>query len=106
MGDIALGHDAVAGATHARPHKKLLDVLETARRFVDEVFTASIAEYPPCDCDFVVGNLDAGGPKVLLIEAANGQGHFGHSQRLAAVGSIEDDIRHLSATQRLRRLFA
>ena len=56
--DVALGHDAVTGAAHARAHEQLLDVLQPARRLVDEIFAAAVAEDAAGDRDFVVGDLD------------------------------------------------
>src|SRR5687768_9729384 len=44
LGDVPLGHDAVAGAPDTGAHEKLLDVLEAAGSFVDEIFAAAIAE--------------------------------------------------------------
>jgi hypothetical protein len=57
--DVALRHDAVARAADARAHEKLLDVLEPARRAVDEILAAAVAENPARERDLVVSHLDA-----------------------------------------------
>ena len=105
MGNIPLGHDAVAGPAHPCAHEKLLDVLEAARRFVDKIFAAAIAENPARNCDFIVGHLDTRGVEVLLIHAPDRQRDFRHAQRFTPVGAIKNDIRHLAATQRFGGLF-
>ena len=104
--DVALRHDAVARAPDARAHEQLLDVLQPARSFVDEIFAAAIAENPARDGHFVVGNLDARRRQMFLIHPADGQRNFGHAQRLAAIGAVENHVRHFAAAQGLGGLFA
>ncbi len=106
LGDVALRHDAVTGAANAGAHEQLLNVFEAARGFVDEVFGAAIAEYAPGQSHFIIGNLHTGGLKVFCVDAAEGQGHFGHAERLATVGAVKDDVGHFAAAQSFGRLFA
>ena len=40
------------------------------------------------------------------IDAADRQGNFRHAERLAAVGAVENHVRHFAAAQRLGRLLA
>jgi len=97
--DVPLSHDAVAGPPNPRAHEKLLDVLEAARRPVDEVFAAPVAEHAPRNRDFVVGQLNSGGRQVLRIHVTDIQRHFCHAERLAPVSAAKDDIRHFASTQ-------
>ena len=106
LGDIPLGHDAVAGPAHSGAHKKLLNVLQPARSLVQKIFAAAIAKHPACERDFVVSDLDSGGHEVLVIDSADGQRHFSHAERFAAIGTIKDHVGHFAAAQRLRRLLA
>ncbi|OQB91908.1 MAG: hypothetical protein BWX84_01186 [Verrucomicrobia bacterium ADurb.Bin118] len=106
LGDVALRHDAVAGAPHPRAHEQLLDVPQPARHPVDEILAAAIPEHPAGQSDFVVGNLHPGRPQMLGIHPAQGEGHLRHPQRFAAVGALKNHIRHFRAAQRFGRLLA
>ena len=106
LGDVALGHDAVAGPPHAGAHEQLLDVLEPARNFVDEIITATIAEQPARHGDFVVRQIDSGRLELILVDAADGHRHLRHAERLALVGAVENHIHHSGAPERLGRLLA
>ena len=106
MGDVALGHDAVAGAPDTGAHEQLLDVLETAGRLVHEVLAGPVAEHPPRQSHFVVGHLDPGHARMFLIQAPNRQRNLRHAHRLASVGPVKNHIRHLLTPQSLGRLLA
>ena len=68
--DVALRHDAVAGASDARAHEQLLNVLEAAGSSVDEIFAVAVAENPARDSHFVVSDLDACGAQMFFIDTA------------------------------------
>ena len=104
--DVALRHDAVAGASDARAHEQLLNVLQPARSLVDEILAVAIAKDPARQCHLVVSHLDAGGDQVFVIHAADGQRHFRHAKSFATIGAGKNHIGHLAATQGLGRLFA
>jgi hypothetical protein len=104
--NIPLGHDAVTASAHSRSHEKLLDILQTARDFVDEIFASAIPEHPPCHCHLVKRHVDSCRLEVLRIDIAYCQGNFGHAQWLSIVGAVENNIGHFSAPKRLGRLLA
>ena len=104
--DVALGHDAVTGPANACAHEQLLDVFEPAGRLVDEIFAATVAKHTAGDGDLIVSDLNPGGGQMFAIHTAYGQGYFCHAQRLAPIGAVENDIRHLAAAERFGRLFA
>ena len=106
LGDVPLRHDAVARASDARAHEKLLHVLQPARCPVDEIFAAAVAKNPPGNGHLVVGKFDSRRLQVLPVHVPNGQRHLGHAQRPATVRAVENHIRHFASPQRLGRLFA
>ena len=71
--DVALGHDAVAGAAHPRAHEQLLDVFQPARRLVDEILAPAVPENPARHRHLVVSHLDARRRQVLVVHPANRQ---------------------------------
>ena len=71
--DVALGHDAVAGAAHPRAHEQLLDVFQPAGRLVDEILAPAVPENPARNGHLVVSHLDARRRQVLLVHPANRQ---------------------------------
>lgn len=106
LGDVALGHDRVARLAHAGAGEELLDVLEAAGGFIEEVLAAAVAEDAAGDGDFVEVEVDAGGAEDFGIDIANGEGDFGHSERFPAVCTVEDDVGHLAATEGFGGLFS
>jgi hypothetical protein len=44
--------------------------------------------------------------EMVLVDAADGQGHFGHAEGFAGIGTVKDDIGHFAAAQRFGGLFA
>src|SRR5438552_1054639 len=104
--DVSLRHDAVTGAPNSRPHEKLLDVLESAGSFVDEILTATVTEYTTRERHLVVIDLDTSRFEMILIYVTDSQRYFSHPHRLATIGSIENHIGHFRTAQRFSRLLA
>ena len=104
LSDVTLGHDAVTGAAHTRAHEQHLNVLQSAWDLVDEILAGAIPENPACDGNLVEKNVRAGRSQVLVIHTPQRQRHLRHAQRLPPIRPVEDDVRHLAATQRLCRL--
>ena len=98
--DLALLHDRIRRAADARVHEKLLDVLQPARRFVQQVFAAAVLENTPRDRHVMPVQ-----PELLL---AFGKGHrnLRHPDSGARIRAAENHVRHFAAAQRLRRLLA
>ncbi len=70
-----------------------MDVLQAAQPAVEAVFRFSITEDPPLDGDLIVVDLER------LLAIGEGQRDLGHADGWPVVGSVEDDIGHLTATQ-------
>jgi hypothetical protein len=98
--DLALLHDRVGAAADARIHEKLVNVLQPARRLVQQILALAVAEDAARDAHLVP--LDA----KLLFAVAERERNFRHAERLPAVGAAENDVGHLPAAQRLRGLLA
>ena len=99
--DVSLRQDAVTGPPHARSHEQLLNVFEPAGGLVEKVFARPVPKHPSCQHHFIVGYLHSRGRQMLAIHPAYGQRHLRHAQGFAGVCAVENDIRHLPATQRL-----
>ncbi len=91
--DLALRHDRVGGAADAGIHEHVVDVLEAAKRAVDPVFRAAVAEHPAGDRHFVEIHLQR------FLAIGHGQRDLGHAERLAFFGAVEDDVGHFAAAQ-------
>ena len=78
----------------------MLDVLETARLFVDEVLARTVAIDAAGDRHLVIVGAE------LLLAVCEGDGHFRKPERLARVGAVEDHVDELGATQSRRLLLA
>ena len=98
--DLPLLHDRVGRAADARIHEELVDVLQPARRLVQQILRAAIAENAARD-----RHLMPVEPELLL---AFGKGHrnLRHADRRARIGAGENHVRHFAAAQRLGRLLA
>ncbi len=59
--DLALLHDRVARAPDPGAHEEVLDVLEAAGLFVDEILALAVAEDPAAEGDLVVIRLENAG---------------------------------------------
>src|SRR5678810_486420 len=94
-GNVALRHNTITGASHPRSHEELLDVFETAGCFVDEILTSSVAEDSAGDGDLIVGHLHPSGAQVFLVDATDGEGHFGHADGFSTIRAVKNDIGHL-----------
>ena len=98
--DLALRHDRVSGATNARVHEQVVDVLESAKRVVDAILRLSIAEHAAGDRDFIVIDLQR------FLAIGHGQGDFRHALSLALFRAVENDIGHLPTAQSFGRSFS
>ena len=98
--DLPLLHERVAARDESGPEEEVAHVLQADGLLVDEVFALARAEEAARDDD-VVG-LDRQ-HAVLVVEV---EGSLGHPHRRAAVGAVEDDVRHLLPAQRSRALLA
>ncbi len=93
--DLALGHDGVGGAADAGAGEEVVDVFEAADGAVDAVFALAIAEYATRDRYFVVFHLER------FFAVTHRECDLCHAERLAVIGAIKNNIRHLATTQRL-----
>ena len=93
--DLPLRHDRISCAANARVHKQVMDVLQSAKRVVDAILRFAIAIDPTCDRYLVVINFQR------RFAIGHRQGDLCHPLRLALFGAIENDVRHLTAAQRL-----
>ena len=98
--NLALGQDRVTRGAHARAHEETLNVLQAARGLIQEVGVCAVAIGPPRDGDLV--KLRPQG----LFAFGEDERHLGHTQRLARVCAVEDDVLHLGATQGTGALLA
>ncbi len=99
LGDVPLGHDAVAGAADAGAEEQLLDILQTAGGAVNEIFAATIPEDTSGDRDFIEIDVNTRGAELVFVDVRDGQRDFRHGERFASVGAIEDDVGHFTATE-------
>src|SRR5207249_12207113 len=97
--DLALLHDGVSGATHSGVGEQIVDVLQAAPGFVQEIFGIAIAvnasryqHLMPVDPE-------------LLRALGEIQRNLGETERLAGLGAVENDISNLAAADRFGRLF-
>ena len=97
--DLALLHDGVGAASHPGVGEESLNVAQTARRFVQQVFRIAIAINAPCHTHIVPVHPQ------LAPAIGERQGNLAESDRFPRIGSVEDDVRHFPAAQGLRRLF-
>jgi len=104
--DVALRHDAIAGAPHAGAHEQLLDIPQPARRPINKILAATVTEDPPGKGHLVIHQFHARRRKPFRVHPSNRQRHLRHAQRLAAVRPVKNHIRHLAAPQGLGGLLA
>src|SRR6202007_1670603 len=81
-------------------HKQHLNVFETAHSLVQEVFRATVPENPARNFDFVVFCPE------IFFAIGKGEGYFGHSNWLLAIGSAENNVSHFASSQGFGRLLA
>jgi hypothetical protein len=93
--DLTLCHDRVGGAADAGIHEEVVEIAEAAEGAVEAVFGTAVAEYAAGDRHLIEINFQG------LLAIRHSQGDFRHAQRLAFLGTVENDIRHLTAAQSL-----
>ncbi len=98
--DLALLHDGVGAAADTCVHEEVVDVLQSARRLVEEIFALAVAIHTAGDADLIPIHAE------FLLTLRETQRNLRHAERLAAIGAAENDVRHLAATQGFRGLFA
>ena len=91
--DLALLHHRVSAARDARVGKKILNVAQTAQRFVQKIFGVAVAINAARHAHIVPIDSELG--------RAIGQRErdFGETERLARVGPVENDIGHFAAAK-------
>ena len=96
----ALGDDGVSARAGAAAQQDILDVLQAGHLAVDEVLAGAVAVDAAADLDFfrVHGEEAAG-----VVEHDGG---LGHAKALEGRRTIEDDVRHFAAAERLGGLLA
>ena len=77
-----------------------MDVLESAQRVVDAVLRFAVAIDPAGDRDFVVIDLKR------LFAIGHRERDFGHAERLAFFGAVENDIGHFATAEGFGGSFA
>ena len=98
--DLTLADDDVLLAADAGVGEQLLDIEETTRHVVDGVLAVAAAEQRAPDGD--LGELDRQDPGRVVDRQAD----LGPSERWSARRAGEDDVVHLLAAHRRRRLGA
>ena len=98
--DLPLLHDRVGAAAHAGIHEELVDVAQAAGGFIKKILTLAIAVDAARDADFVPIRAE------FFFAFRKSHRDLRHAERRTAVGAAENDIRHLTTTERLRRLLA
>ena len=80
--------------------KKILDVAQPARRFVQQIFGIAVPVNSP------------GYPNIVPVDVqfrraiGEGERYFGKAERFPAVGAVENHVGHFTAAQRFRGLLA
>jgi hypothetical protein len=98
--DLALLHDGIGAAAHARVGEETLNIAQTALCFVQKVFGISVAINASRHAHIVPVHTQ------LAPAIRKRQGNLAEADRLARFGSIKNDVRHFAAAQCFRRLFA
>ena len=98
--DFALLHHRVGGPCNAGIGEQILDIAQTACRFVQQIFRVAIAIHPSGYPHFVP--LDS----EFFSALRERQRDLGKSHGLACVCAVKYYIRHLVAAERLGRLLA
>ena len=78
----------------------MLDVFQSARLLVDQVFTRTVTIDSTGDGDLMIIGAQ------FLLTIREGDGYFSQTERLARVGTVEDDVDELRTTKGRRTLFA
>ena len=98
--NLPLLHDRIRAAPDARIHEQRVDVLQPARRPVQQILAAALAENAPRDFHLMPVQPE------LLLALAESHRDLRHAQRRTRVRAGENHVRHFTAAQRLRRLLA
>ena len=100
--NTALTDDGITVSADTRIHKQLVNIAQSDRAAVDEIFTLSLTEVASCDGYLVVGAIQLS----KIPGVVKGHGYLCIAHGTAAVGTAEDNVLHLGATQGLGRDFA
>ncbi len=98
--DLPLLDHRVGADAEPRVHQQVAHVLEPHGAAVQPVLALAAAEDPPAQGDAAV--LGAGRARVGLELESD----LGHTERLALLGAVEDDVLHRAAAQALGALLA
>src|SRR5205085_7870165 len=96
----ALFHHRVSGTTDAGVGEKILDVAQTARSFVEQIFRIAVAINTAGHADIVPIDIQ------LRRAIREGERDFGEAERFSVVGAVENYVGHFAAAERLGGLFA
>ena len=94
--DHALLDNGVAARSKPRAEKDIGDVASAAAGVVQEIGRGAVARYLATNGNLVIAGILAADGAVAVVE---GQFDAGVSHRLAACGTVEDDIGHRVAAQ-------
>ena len=98
--NLPLRHYRIRTRANASAHEEVLDVPESTRLFVEEVFAGTVAIYAPRDRHFMIV-----GPQFLLA-VGKCYIHFRETERFARVRPVEDYIHKFGASQSRGALLA
>ena len=98
--DLALLHHRIGAARHAGIGKKILNVAQPAQCLVEKIFGIAVAINAARHAHVVPVDSE------LSRAIGEGERDFGKAERLARVGSVENDVGHFAAAKRFGGLFA
>ncbi|OPY93138.1 MAG: Nif-specific regulatory protein [Syntrophaceae bacterium PtaU1.Bin231] len=101
-GNAVLFDQRIGLGADAGSHEEFTDVQKTAGDLVDTVFAFAVPEQAARDLHFAEGGIGLREPGPV---GGQDHGHLGHADGGCLHGSVEDDIVHLLAAQRLDPLF-
>ena len=101
LGNFTLPDDGVTVAPDTRVHEQLVDVLQTNRLAVDEIFAVPRAVVASGNGHFVERTVQF----CKIAPIVKGDRHLGISHRTATVRTAENDVFHLTSAQALGRDF-
>src|SRR5206468_2203988 len=96
--DLALFHHRISGPRDTGVGEKILNVAETAGRLIEQIFRIAVAIHPSRYPNIMPINAQLG------FAITESERDLGKAHRLAGVGAVENDVRHLVTAKRLGRL--